>query len=248
MPLGPPPGPPPDDGDAFVADGDDDDEPPPAPPPNGASSAEGNDFAATEVDGAARAAGGAFDDATADCDTGNAASIAAAAGAAVITAAAGGAAAAAAAARIAQLEAELGSWRRGEKRAFACVDITETDDGDEAEFPETIVVGSAAVAANANATGASDSALRLYADQTEHLVRVMCERESAALDADAARRALECAICFEREADTVLLPCSHMCACAPCADGLPENALGQRQCPMCRAPFLLESVVRVKRA
>mmetsp|Transcript_68047 Transcript_68047/g.148334 ORF Transcript_68047/g.148334 Transcript_68047/m.148334 type:complete len:815 (-) Transcript_68047:352-2796(-) len=49
----------------------------------------------------------------------------------------------------------------------------------------------------------------------------------------------ECSICFEMEADTVLVPCGHAATCYTCAESVNQ---GNKQCPICRVEF--DSFVR----
>jgi uncharacterized coiled-coil protein SlyX len=41
----------------------------------------------------------------------------------------------------------------------------------------------------------------------------------------------KCSVCFDREAETVLMPCRHCCLCADCADHATLD-----RCPLCREP------------
>jgi len=50
------------------------------------------------------------------------------------------------------------------------------------------------------------------------------------------RRSAECAVCLERQVDTVLLECGHSVACETCANALLHRAHGG-VCPLCRAPL-----------
>ena len=161
-----------------------------------------------------------------------------------------GGAAAADAGVVARLEAlcaaqqeELGAWRRGEKRAFACVDVT---DDDSAAAATTSVVA-AASAPPGGGDGTSNARLRREHENAQRLVRVKqeCRRER-----DDACRRLECAVCCDRDAEVVFPTCSHLCMCAPCAASLDEAATADLPplCPMCREPFLLAGAVHVKRA
>ena len=58
------------------------------------------------------------------------------------------------------------------------------------------------------------------------------------------RRSVECAVCLERQVDTVLLECGHAVACAPCAQVLLAHAGGT--CPVCRA--VITRTVRLYKA
>ena len=50
------------------------------------------------------------------------------------------------------------------------------------------------------------------------------------------RRSAECAVCLERQVDTILLECGHAVACAHCAQTLLEHAgAAGGTCPVCRA-------------
>ncbi len=40
-----------------------------------------------------------------------------------------------------------------------------------------------------------------------------------------------CIICYERLANTVILPCKHLCICAVCSESTGESLKG---CPVCR--------------
>ena len=64
--------------------------------------------------------------------------------------------------------------------------------------------------------------------QKQHLVQVKQELSVAEQEREAAQSRLQCAVCVEAERNTVLLPCSHVVACAGCATRL-------TQCPVCRA-------------
>lgn len=46
----------------------------------------------------------------------------------------------------------------------------------------------------------------------------------------ALEQALECAVCLSRPKCFMMVPCSHLCACAECAPGLMNG-----ECPICRA-------------
>ena len=50
-----------------------------------------------------------------------------------------------------------------------------------------------------------------------------------------------CKVCYETDADMLLLPCSHLCSCKSCTDQV-ENS----NCPVCRK--YIKAVVRVYRA
>ena len=41
----------------------------------------------------------------------------------------------------------------------------------------------------------------------------------------------ECAVCMDKQRDSVLCPCHHMCVCVSCANTLKESC---GQCPICR--------------
>jgi len=44
---------------------------------------------------------------------------------------------------------------------------------------------------------------------------------------------LECSICMERNKNTLMLPCGHICCCGECAARLPSPKI----CPLCRTPI-----------
>ncbi|XP_076368522.1 E3 ubiquitin-protein ligase neur isoform X2 [Tachypleus tridentatus] len=52
----------------------------------------------------------------------------------------------------------------------------------------------------------------------------------------------ECAICYERQTDSVLYTCGHMCMCFECAVQQWKGQ-GDGQCPICRAP--IRDVIRI---
>lgn len=55
----------------------------------------------------------------------------------------------------------------------------------------------------------------------------------------------ECSICYERNIDSVLYMCGHMCMCYPC--GIQQwRGKGGGQCPLCRAP--IRDVIRIYRS
>lgn len=54
--------------------------------------------------------------------------------------------------------------------------------------------------------------------------------ESKQACSESLRRNKECNICMDAEADSVFMPCRHMCACKTCADKL-------YHCPICRKPI-----------
>jgi hypothetical protein len=68
---------------------------------------------------------------------------------------------------------------------------------------------------------------------------------------DALTRALEqerdhrrCVVCQDQAKNVLLLPCRHMCMCAPCAQTITRTALIYRRiCPLCRAP--IEAIMSV---
>ena len=43
----------------------------------------------------------------------------------------------------------------------------------------------------------------------------------------------ECVVCMSEPRDTTVLPCRHLCVCAPCADLM---RMQTNKCPICRAP------------
>ncbi|XP_008561058.1 protein neuralized isoform X1 [Microplitis demolitor] len=55
----------------------------------------------------------------------------------------------------------------------------------------------------------------------------------------------ECSICYERNIDSVLYMCGHMCMCYPCAIQQ-WRGKGGGQCPLCRAP--IRDVIRIYRS
>ena len=63
--------------------------------------------------------------------------------------------------------------------------------------------------------------------------------DSGAIDTgdDAGR---ECVICMSEPRDTAVLPCRHMCMCAPCAKALREQT---NKCPICRRQ--VESLLKI---
>ena len=79
------------------------------------------------------------------------------------------------------------------------------------------------------ASSSTSSSLRALQEQRQkqHLVQVKQELSVAEEEREAAQSRLQCAVCMEAERDTVLLPCSHVVACAGCATQL-------TQCPVCR--------------
>merc|ERR1711916_131793 len=44
----------------------------------------------------------------------------------------------------------------------------------------------------------------------------------------------ECVVCITDPRDTAVLPCRHLCLCAPCAKQLRQRS---NRCPICRVPF-----------
>lgn len=71
-------------------------------------------------------------------------------------------------------------------------------------------------------------------ERTAHTMRVL--EATAATNADSLN-AHECVACWEREPDTVLLDCGHVCLCAACARGA-------KQCPLCRIAIARFVVMR----
>ena len=53
----------------------------------------------------------------------------------------------------------------------------------------------------------------------------------------------ECAICLEKEPDSALIPCGHMCMCYECA--VTVQKLRSSLCPICRQPIL--DILRIYR-
>lgn len=43
-----------------------------------------------------------------------------------------------------------------------------------------------------------------------------------------------CKVCIEKELDTLILPCKHLCVCSECANLLYKQP-GGKKCPICRA-------------
>jgi len=52
-----------------------------------------------------------------------------------------------------------------------------------------------------------------------------------------------CAVCMEKESDSAVIPCGHICGCFECLQMVRASA--RPECPMCRHP--LDSVLRVYR-
>ena len=51
----------------------------------------------------------------------------------------------------------------------------------------------------------------------------------------------KCVVCLEKNADTAVIPCGHMCGCGDCLQMISESA--NPQCPLCRGP--MTSVIRI---
>ena len=51
----------------------------------------------------------------------------------------------------------------------------------------------------------------------------------------------ECVVCLEKNADTAVIPCGHMCGCGDCLLRISKSA--NPQCPLCRGP--MTSVIRI---
>ena len=51
----------------------------------------------------------------------------------------------------------------------------------------------------------------------------------------------ECVVCLEKNADTAVIPCGHMCGCGDCLLRMSKSA--NPQCPLCRGP--MTSVIRI---
>ena len=52
------------------------------------------------------------------------------------------------------------------------------------------------------------------------------------------KRKKECNICMDAEADTVFMPCRHMCSCATCADKLANCAICRKGIEYCIKVFM----------
>ena len=52
----------------------------------------------------------------------------------------------------------------------------------------------------------------------------------------------KCIICLDKDTDTVLYQCGHMCLCYTCGEQLKQR---EAHCPMCRAP--VKDIIRTYR-
>ena len=105
-------------------------------------------------------------------------------------------------------------------------DLGTDSEGEEEDSDVIDLTGDDTVGASSS-TSSSLRALQKQR-QKQHLVQVKQELSVAEEEREAAQSRLQCAVCMEAERDTVLLPCSHVVACAGCATRL-------TQCPVCRA-------------
>jgi len=58
--------------------------------------------------------------------------------------------------------------------------------------------------------------------------------------------ATECSVCLERQIDSVLYTCGHMCMCYECAVGVRFAGTEGGSCPICRQP--IKDVIRIYRS
>jgi len=70
--------------------------------------------------------------------------------------------------------------------------------------------------------------------------------EVSAPPAEAQERDSElCVVCLERQADTAVVPCGHLCGCERCLRATMSAGSSPAACPMCRGPMV--SVIRIFR-
>jgi len=94
------------------------------------------------------------------------------------------------------------------------------------------------------ATQATTTALTLPDAQATTMVPVQpAAKASSGNEATAEDDSGMCVVCWEKAADTAVVPCGHMCGCLQCLQAM--QGIEGAQCPMCRGP--LTSVIRIFR-